>query len=112
MEELMNWLSRVNFRAIQSDTFLKHTAGTGEWLLKDKDFIRWKEGKFKTFWITGMRMFFFLLKVNGTCLTGYHHSGLWQDGTDVSRDLSLRDVALTVDMQLQGQPRPARRVQE
>lgn len=55
VQEIINWLSPVNFRAIQSDTCLKHCPGTGEWLLQDVDFRNWKEGKLKAFWITGMR---------------------------------------------------------
>ncbi|KAJ7595991.1 hypothetical protein C8J56DRAFT_819421, partial [Mycena floridula] len=53
-EEFLNWISKLDFQATQNETFTKHTAGTGDWFLKQQDFVDWKDGKIKFLWCPGI----------------------------------------------------------
>ncbi|KAJ7584163.1 hypothetical protein C8J56DRAFT_198290 [Mycena floridula] len=53
-EDFLNWISKLDFQATQSDTSAKHTAGTGDWFLKQQDFVDWKDGKTKFLWCPGI----------------------------------------------------------
>ncbi|KAJ7579796.1 hypothetical protein C8J56DRAFT_1104779, partial [Mycena floridula] len=53
-QEFLNWISKLDFQATQSETFTKHTAGTGNWFLKQQDFVDWKDGKTKFLWCPGI----------------------------------------------------------
>ncbi|KAJ7574693.1 Pfs, NACHT and ankyrin domain protein [Mycena floridula] len=50
----LNSLLRMILKATQSETFAKHTAGTGDWFLKQKDFVNWRDGKTKFLWCPGI----------------------------------------------------------
>ncbi|KAJ7575473.1 hypothetical protein C8J56DRAFT_801245 [Mycena floridula] len=50
----LEWISKLDFQAIQNETFAKHTAGTGEWFLKKQEFVDWKNGKTKFLWCPGI----------------------------------------------------------
>ncbi|KAJ7592496.1 hypothetical protein C8J56DRAFT_779080, partial [Mycena floridula] len=52
--EFQNWISELDFRAIQNETFAKHTTGTGDWFLKKQEFVDWKDGKSKFLWCLGI----------------------------------------------------------
>jgi hypothetical protein len=47
--DFLNWLSPINFFPQQADIFRLQQEGTGEWLLADLCFQRWKIGSKKTF---------------------------------------------------------------
>ncbi|KAJ7581693.1 hypothetical protein C8J56DRAFT_250116 [Mycena floridula] len=53
-EQFLNWISKFDFRATQSETLAKHTAGTGDWFLKKQEFVDWKDGKSKFLWCPGI----------------------------------------------------------
>ena len=43
-QEVLQWLSRLNFRPKQLDTLSRRTPSTGEWLLVEKKFKSWVDG--------------------------------------------------------------------
>ncbi|KAJ7576525.1 ankyrin repeat-containing domain protein, partial [Mycena floridula] len=47
------WLSPIDFRAIQQNHFAKCAPGTGHWLLANVEFERWMAGQIKTLWCPG-----------------------------------------------------------
>ncbi|KAJ7589272.1 hypothetical protein C8J56DRAFT_784516, partial [Mycena floridula] len=56
-EEFLNWISKLDFQATQNETFKKHTDGTGDWFLKQQEFLDWmdwKDGKTKFLWCPGI----------------------------------------------------------
>ncbi|KAJ7581669.1 ankyrin repeat-containing domain protein [Mycena floridula] len=53
-EDFLNWISKLDFQAIQHETFAKHAAGTGDWFLKHQDFVDWKDGKTRFLWCPGI----------------------------------------------------------
>ncbi|KAJ7581678.1 hypothetical protein C8J56DRAFT_895265 [Mycena floridula] len=53
-EEFLNWISKLDFQAIQHETFTKHAAGTGDWFLKHQDFVDWRDGKTRFLWCPGI----------------------------------------------------------
>ncbi|KAJ7592136.1 ankyrin repeat-containing domain protein [Mycena floridula] len=53
-KEFLNWISKLNFQAIQVDTFAKHSPGTGEWFFKRPEFIDWRDEKTKFLWCPGI----------------------------------------------------------
>ncbi|KAF8886889.1 hypothetical protein CPB84DRAFT_1850008 [Gymnopilus junonius] len=51
--KIANWLTPINFRAIQSDTYSKCTRGTGAWFLDSHEFKDWlfeEEGSCVNHW--------------------------------------------------------------
>ncbi|KAH6902486.1 hypothetical protein BKA70DRAFT_1113075, partial [Coprinopsis sp. MPI-PUGE-AT-0042] len=52
--ELLDWLSRVNFRDILQDNLSRRTPGTGKWLLKSKKFLAWLLLNHGFLWAKGM----------------------------------------------------------
>jgi hypothetical protein len=48
--DFLNWLSPINFFPQQADIFRLPQEGTGEWLLTNQHFQRWKIGSKKTLW--------------------------------------------------------------
>jgi hypothetical protein len=48
-------LTPINFRVIQSDTFSKHTPGTGTWFINQPQFQKWLSGNNKVLWVEGIR---------------------------------------------------------
>ncbi|PPQ70904.1 hypothetical protein CVT26_014223 [Gymnopilus dilepis] len=55
LREIATWISPLNFRNVQADTFSKRTPGTGEWLLKSGEYMDWVGLDEGVIWITGMR---------------------------------------------------------
>ncbi|KAJ7589343.1 hypothetical protein C8J56DRAFT_32657 [Mycena floridula] len=53
-KEFLEWISKLDFQATQNETFAKHTAGTGDWFLKQQKFVDWKDGKTKFLWCPGI----------------------------------------------------------
>ncbi|TFK26017.1 ankyrin [Coprinopsis marcescibilis] len=49
-----SWLSDINFRPIQKNTYKKWTPGTLGWVLEDSDFCAWFQAKQGIIWGTGM----------------------------------------------------------
>ncbi|KAF8877975.1 ankyrin repeat-containing domain protein [Infundibulicybe gibba] len=53
LQELVRWLSPLDFGEKHNTTFEKHAPGTGEWFLKHPKFLAWTRGEFKTLWCPG-----------------------------------------------------------
>ena len=53
--KVADWLTPMNFRAIQSDTFSKHTLGTGTWFIDHPQFQILLSGNNQVLWVEGMR---------------------------------------------------------
>ena len=41
IQNVIDWLSPINHRITQNDTFSKHTAGTGTWFIEHPKFQKW-----------------------------------------------------------------------
>jgi hypothetical protein len=41
LRKIANWFTPINFRTIQTDTFSKHTPGTGLWFIKSPKYQTW-----------------------------------------------------------------------
>ncbi|RXW15006.1 hypothetical protein EST38_g10851, partial [Candolleomyces aberdarensis] len=56
-EKLINriceWLTKVSFGSIYSESISKATEGTGMWFIESEEFGRWKQGDSKILWGTG-----------------------------------------------------------
>lgn len=52
---IVNWLSDLNFKEMQSDILANRTEGTGEWLLESQIFKGWLVGKSEVLWCPGAR---------------------------------------------------------
>ncbi|KAJ6521464.1 hypothetical protein DFH09DRAFT_997607 [Mycena vulgaris] len=53
-DKIIEWFSPLNFFLRQADIFSTRQPGTGEWLLRDELFKRWRSGEEKTMWCRGM----------------------------------------------------------
>jgi hypothetical protein len=53
--DILEWLSAINYRAIQMDNFEKVAPGTGQWFLQSEIFLRWLMSQEGILWGTGMR---------------------------------------------------------
>ncbi|KAF7341365.1 Ankyrin repeat-containing protein [Mycena venus] len=53
-DEIIQWISPLNFFPRQADIFNARQPGTGGWLLEDASFIKWKSGSIDTVWCRGM----------------------------------------------------------
>ncbi|KAJ7588398.1 hypothetical protein C8J56DRAFT_860965 [Mycena floridula] len=53
-KDFMDWISNLDFQSTQREMFAKHVAGTGDWFLKQQDFVNWKNGKTKSLWCPGI----------------------------------------------------------
>ena|SRR5579862_7165328 len=54
-QELLNWLSILDFKPKQGDVLSKRLEGTGKWLLEDALFLKWIAGASITLWCPGAR---------------------------------------------------------
>ena len=54
-QDVLRWLSPLNFASKQVDTFERHQRGTGEWLFEEKVFKAWLAGGNKALWCSGIR---------------------------------------------------------
>ncbi|TFK21238.1 hypothetical protein FA15DRAFT_85307 [Coprinopsis marcescibilis] len=55
LKEATEWLSDVNYHAIQTDSYGKRAAGTGEWAFDDPIISKWLDGALGILWGVGMR---------------------------------------------------------
>ncbi|KAJ7589356.1 hypothetical protein C8J56DRAFT_784927, partial [Mycena floridula] len=53
-KEFLEWISKLDFQATQKETFARHATGTGDWFLKQQQFVDWKDGKTKFLWCPGI----------------------------------------------------------
>ncbi|TFK21240.1 hypothetical protein FA15DRAFT_645855 [Coprinopsis marcescibilis] len=51
---VLEWLTDINFRAIQADTLRKRAAKTGTWIFDHADFVEWIAGHRGILWGTGI----------------------------------------------------------
>jgi hypothetical protein len=56
-DDLLAWVSPLNFWTKQNDVFSRRQEGTGEWLLKHELFKQWLSGIERTLWCPGIRTF-------------------------------------------------------
>ena len=56
LQDILNWLSPLNFSAKQNDIFGRWHEGTGQWLLDNTVFKTWVNGNSKVLWCPGIRM--------------------------------------------------------
>lgn len=54
-QSIAGWLTQLDFKSRQHDTFSRREEGTGEWLLESREFKRWVENPGKTLWCPGIR---------------------------------------------------------
>jgi hypothetical protein len=68
-QDILDWLSPLNFWTKQKDTFQRREPGTGEWLLNDPLFTQWRdETNNNILWCPGERKSHLLLAfVVGQC---------------------------------------------
>jgi hypothetical protein len=52
----LDWLSPLNFFPRQQEILQMQQPGTGEWLLENSHFKKWKSGSIRTLWCHGIRM--------------------------------------------------------
>ncbi|KAJ7321988.1 hypothetical protein DFH08DRAFT_788589 [Mycena albidolilacea] len=52
--QIIEWISPLNFFPRQADILSARQPGTGEWLLQDTTFKRWKAGETRAIWCRGM----------------------------------------------------------
>lgn len=57
--EIIKWALPLNFFPRQEDILRARQPGTGEWLLQDGMFKRWKAGEINALWCRGVREFHF-----------------------------------------------------
>ncbi|TFK16423.1 hypothetical protein FA15DRAFT_743910 [Coprinopsis marcescibilis] len=53
-EKIVEWLSDVNYHAIQADNYGKRAEGTGKWAFEDPMISKWLEGALGILWGIGM----------------------------------------------------------
>jgi len=54
-QEILDWLSPLNFWRKQKDTLERRQEGTGEWFIKHPEFRKWIEGDTQFLWCPGDR---------------------------------------------------------
>ena len=54
-QDIIAWLSPIDFLQTQSDIFSRHEVGTGQWFLESDEFTQWVAGEYKTLWCPGDR---------------------------------------------------------
>ncbi|KAF2141322.1 uncharacterized protein K452DRAFT_38103 [Aplosporella prunicola CBS 121167] len=52
-QNIINWLSEVNFLATQAAVLARRTEGTGQWFLESNEFRQWVAGDNKVLWCPG-----------------------------------------------------------
>lgn len=53
-QEILNWLSPLDYSAQQSDNIARRQPGTGEWLLDSPEFKSWSSGSKQTLFFPGI----------------------------------------------------------
>ncbi|XRM38322.1 hypothetical protein ABZX51_001753 [Aspergillus tubingensis] len=51
---ILEWLSQYDFSKAQNDTQYHRSPGTGDWLLKSKEYVRWKDCPGSILWLHGV----------------------------------------------------------
>jgi hypothetical protein len=54
-QEVINWLSPLNFHSKQIDVFSRRTEGTGKWIFDADSFACWLQGMERVLWCPGIR---------------------------------------------------------
>ena len=54
---ILEWLSQYDFSKAQNDTQDHRSPGTGDWLLKSKAYVEWKDCPGSIFWLHGVGKF-------------------------------------------------------
>lgn len=54
-QDIIDWISSLDFNERQNDIIAKRAEGTGRWLLESLPFGDWFAGKSKTLWCPGLR---------------------------------------------------------
>ena len=55
-QDMLDWLSSLDFRTSQIDTLRRRQEGTGQWLFEDPEFDHWVRGAERRLWCPGIRM--------------------------------------------------------
>ncbi len=55
-QDIITWMSSLNFYTKQNDFFSRRQEGTGEWLLEADCFKKWVDGTERILWCPGLRM--------------------------------------------------------
>lgn len=55
-QEVLDWLSPLNFASRHADIMSRRQKGTGEWLIDSAEFQDWSSGRQRMLWCAGMRM--------------------------------------------------------
>ena len=82
LRQVADWLTPINFRVIQSDTFSKHTLGTGTWFIDHPQFQKWLSGNNQVLWIEGMRKYLTYTRISKNF--NLQNSWFWKDSSRVS----------------------------
>ncbi|KAF8886194.1 hypothetical protein BD779DRAFT_636217 [Infundibulicybe gibba] len=53
LQEVLKWLSPLDFNGKHNAAFEKHAPGTGEWFLGHPKFLAWQQGEYKVLWCPG-----------------------------------------------------------
>jgi len=56
-QEILNWLSPLNFWVKQDDTLARRESGTCQWIFEESAFKEWLGGTQRTLWCPGMRKY-------------------------------------------------------
>lgn len=67
---ILEWLSQYDFSKAQNDTQYHRTPGTGEWLLKSKKYVEWKDCPGSILWLHGVGKFFRPVQMESTLTYG------------------------------------------
>jgi hypothetical protein len=54
-QDIIAWISPLNFARKQIDFFSRRQEGTGNWFLDDPKFKRWLDERGETLWCPGLR---------------------------------------------------------
>lgn len=88
-QELLTWLSTLDFKPRQSDVLGKRLEGTGKWFLEHPQFRRWMDGDIARLWCPGARKQFRLIQFDCHSSLTTWASRSWKDQHYVSlTDLS------------------------
>ncbi|KAJ2934167.1 hypothetical protein H1R20_g2889, partial [Candolleomyces eurysporus] len=79
IEQICEWLTKVNFGSIYSESHSKATEGTGMWFIESEEFGRWKKGESKILWGTGKRELAFYHSEIPNCNLDDIHTQLAQE---------------------------------
>jgi len=56
-QNILGWLSQLNFWKKQNDTLSRREAGTCQWIFREPAFNEWLDGTQRILWCSGMRMY-------------------------------------------------------